>query len=79
MRFCEKWGYYCHRWLRIRKRTRYTENSATNAWNLNLNDGNLNNWNTKVTNSNYVRAVAAFQQIAFLLTDKTNYKWHYHF
>ena len=37
-----------------------TENSATNAWNLNLNDGNLNNWNDKVQNSNYVRAVAAF-------------------
>nr|DAJ40525.1 MAG TPA: hypothetical protein [Caudoviricetes sp.] len=27
---------------------------------MNLNDGNLNNWNTKVSNSNYVRAVAAF-------------------
>nr|DAE12701.1 MAG TPA: hypothetical protein [Siphoviridae sp. ctOCb13] len=31
---------------------------------MNLNDGNLNNWNDKVQNSNYVRAVAAFQRKA---------------
>lgn len=37
-----------------------TENSATNAWNLNLNNGNLNNWNNKVSNSNKVRPVSAF-------------------
>lgn len=36
-----------------------TENSATNAWNLNLNDGNTNNWNTKASNTNRVRAVSA--------------------
>ena len=37
-----------------------TENSYSNAWSLNFGDGNLNNWNDKVQNSNYVRAVAAF-------------------
>ncbi len=37
-----------------------TENSASNAWTLNLTDGNLNYWDTKVTLSLYVRAVAAF-------------------
>ena len=36
------------------------EYSATNAWNLHLTDGDLNHWTTKVTNSLYVRAVAAF-------------------
>lgn len=35
-----------------------TENSATNAWNLNLNDGNANN-NTKASNKKRVRAVSA--------------------
>lgn len=35
------------------------ENSATNAWNLNLNDGNTNNWNTKASNTNRVRPVSA--------------------
>lgn len=34
------------------------ENSATNAWNLNLSDGNMNA-NTKAVNRNYVRAVSA--------------------
>jgi hypothetical protein len=33
-----------------------TENSATNAWNVNLSNGNTNN-NNKATNSNYVRCV----------------------
>lgn len=37
---------------------RATENSATNAWNLNLNNGNMNN-NTKASNQNRVRAVSA--------------------
>ena len=35
------------------------ESSAANAWNLNLNDGNTNPWNTKVSNANRVRAVSA--------------------
>lgn len=34
------------------------ENSATNAWNLNLSNGNMNR-NTKATNSNNVRPVSA--------------------
>ena len=37
-----------------------TESSATNAWSLYLNDGTLYGWTTKVTDSIYVRAVAAF-------------------
>lgn len=37
-----------------------TEHSATSAWHMNLNDGNLVNWLGKVQLSNYVRAVAAF-------------------
>ncbi len=37
-----------------------TELSATHAWYLSLNDGNLCHWRTKVTDSAYVRAVAAF-------------------
>ena len=36
-----------------------TENSATNAWNLNFNNGNQNN-NTKSTNQYRVRPVSAF-------------------
>ena len=36
-----------------------TENSATNAWNLNFSNGNQNN-NTKSTNQNRVRAVSAY-------------------
>lgn len=43
----------------IRQSLRPTENSATNAWNLNLNDGNLNNWNTKASNKGRVRPVSA--------------------
>jgi len=35
-----------------------TEYSATNAWNLNLSNGNMNN-NTKASNRNRVRAVSA--------------------
>ena len=42
---------------------RSCEYSATNAWNLNLNDGNANNWNTKATNTNRVRPVSALLQI----------------
>lgn len=41
---------------------RSCEYSATNAWNLNLNDGNANN-NTKATNTNRVRPVSALLQI----------------
>lgn len=37
-----------------------TESSAADAWNLYLNDGSLNNWYAKVTNTSGVRAVAAF-------------------
>lgn len=43
-------------------RSCFTEYSATNAWNLNLNDGNANN-NTKATNQNRVRPVSALFQI----------------
>ena len=42
----------------IRHRWRGTENDAANAWNLNLNNGNMNN-NTKATNRNRVRPVSA--------------------
>jgi len=34
--------------------------SAANAWCLNFGDGNLNNWNTKVSDKNQVRPVSAF-------------------
>ena len=37
-----------------------TERSATTAWYLSLNDGDLNYWADKVQDSSYVRAVAAF-------------------
>ena len=37
-----------------------TEYSATCAWRLTLHDGSLNLWGTKVSDSFYVRAVAAF-------------------
>lgn len=37
-----------------------TENSATNAWNLNFNNGNQNN-NNKSTNRNRVRPVSALR------------------
>ena len=47
--------------LRIRKRTCFTENSATNAWNLNFNNGNFNNNNK--TNENLVRPVSASDRI----------------
>lgn len=36
-----------------------TENSATNAWNLNFSNGNQNN-NNKSTNQNRVRPVSAY-------------------
>ena len=38
-------------------------NSATNAWNLNFDDGNANNWNTKAGNQNRVRPVSALLRI----------------
>ena len=41
---------------------RSCEYSATNAWHLNLNNGNANN-NTKATNTNRVRPVSALLQI----------------
>ena len=37
-----------------------TENSATNAWDLNLSHGNLHHWNDKVINSFKVRPVSKF-------------------
>lgn len=37
-----------------------TEFSAAYAWNLNLDDGDTNNWTTKASNANRVRAVSAF-------------------
>lgn len=37
-----------------------TENSAADAWDLNLDDGSLGGWDAKVSYSGYVRAVAAF-------------------
>ena len=45
------------------------ELSGTNAWYINLNNGNQNNNNKN--NANYVRAVSAFQHNAggFVLTD----------
>lgn len=42
----------------IDHRLRPTENSATNAWNLNLNDG-TNYWITKASDTGRVRAVSA--------------------
>ena len=42
--------------LRCFKRVCLTENSATNAWNLNFNNGNFNNNNK--TNENSVRPVS---------------------
>ena len=46
--------------IRIRKCACLTENSATNAWNLNFNNGNFNNNNK--TNENSVRPVSAFDR-----------------
>ena len=37
-----------------------TEGSATNAWGLNLNDGNTGHWVAKASNTFRVRAVSAF-------------------
>lgn len=42
---------------------RSCEYGATNAWNLNLNNGNVNNWNTKATDTNRARPVSALLQI----------------
>jgi hypothetical protein len=36
-----------------------TENSGSNAWNVNLSNGNLNYNNTKASNQNRVRPVSA--------------------
>ena len=46
--------------LRISKWASLTENSATNAWNLNFNNGNFNNNNK--TNENSVRPVSDFER-----------------
>lgn len=57
---------------------RVTEYSATNAWNLNLNNGNANN-NTKATNQNRVRAVSApLQKTKYTKIDKRYgyYSWN---
>ena len=37
-----------------------TENSATNAWDLYLDDGSTSNWSTKASSTGRVRAVSAF-------------------
>ena len=37
-----------------------TESSAPNAWNLTLNNGHLNGWHNKVSDSGKVRPVSAF-------------------
>lgn len=50
--------------LRCNNRACFTENSATNAWNLNFNDGNFGNNNK--TNENSVRPVSAFDRIHFM-------------
>lgn len=44
-----------------------TENSSSNAWNLNLSDGNLNNWNDKVKNAGHVRPVSALNKEVYPL------------
>ena len=44
--------------LRIRKWTCFTENSATNAWNLNFNNGNFNNNNKTNENLGGVKGYA---------------------
>ena len=51
--------------LRTRKWVGLTENSATNAWNLNFNNGNFNNNNK--TNENSVRPVSDFERKHFVL------------
>lgn len=43
----------------INHRLRPTENSATNAWYLYLNDGNTGNWGAKASSTLRVRAVSA--------------------
>lgn len=60
---------------KIDHRLRPTENSATNAWNLNLNDGNANNWNTKASNTNRVRAVSALFTENRNVTNINKKKW----
>lgn len=47
-----------HALLSVSCCNRSSENSQTNAWNVNFSNGNLNNWNNK-NNSNRVRACAA--------------------
>lgn len=47
--------------LRCNKTEKFTENSATNAWNLNFNNGNF--YNNNKTNANSVRPVSAFDKL----------------
>jgi len=54
-------GACIHSVRRTRQRHEVTEDSATNAWCLNFGDGNLNNWDAKVSNRNQVRQVSAFR------------------
>lgn len=56
--FKKKWTANAHLALRTRNWQESSENSATNAWNVNFNNGNLNNNNK--TNENRVRPVSAF-------------------
>ncbi len=55
-----KWSAHAHLALRVRKLRKPSENSATNAWNVNFNNGNLNNNNK--TNENRVRPVSAYHR-----------------
>lgn len=55
-----KWSAHAHLALRTRKLRKPSENSATNAWNVNFNNGNLNNNNK--TNENRVRPVSAYHR-----------------
>ena len=60
-----------HKVLRaLAKTENITENSATNAWNLNLNNGNFNNNNK--TNENSVRPVSDFYSKTAILKAFTN-------
>ena len=55
---------YHHSWLR-QLNAECTEISGTNAWDLNFDDGNINN-NTKASNSNRVRAVTELNKKEYL-------------
>ena len=54
----------------LAKTENITENSATNAWNLNFNNGNFNNNNK--TNENSVRPVSDFYSKTAILKAFTN-------